>query len=60
MSKQLHWKKLAAPSILQIIYTKKKNTHIQCKVKKLILQHCRQTNAKNKIKRKNKIKELEL
>lgn len=26
MSKQLHWKKLAAPSILQIIYTKKKHT----------------------------------
>lgn len=27
MSKQLHWKKLAAPSILQIIYTEKKKTH---------------------------------
>lgn len=51
MSKQLHWKKLAAPSILQIIYTKK-NTHIQCKVKKLILQHCRQTNAKKENKKK--------
>lgn len=47
MSKQLHWKKLAAPSILQIILRKKQ--HIQCKVKKkLILQHCQQTNAKKK------------
>lgn len=49
MSKQLHWKKLAAPSILQIILRKKQ--HIQCKVKKkLILQHCQQTNAKKKKK----------
>lgn len=54
MSKQLHWKKLAAPSILQIILRKKQ--HIQCKVKKkLILQHCQQTNAKKKVKQKNKM-----
>lgn len=57
MSKQLHWKKLAAPSILQIILRKKQ--HIQCKVKKSsysnIVSKQMQKKKKKKVKQKNKM-----
>lgn len=55
MSKQLHWKKLAAPSILQIILRKKQ--HIQCKVKKSSYSNIvsKQMQKKKKVKQKNKM-----
>lgn len=54
MSKQLHWKKLAAPSILQIILRKKQ--HIQCKVKKSSYSNIvSKQMQKKKVKQKNKM-----
>lgn len=54
MSKQLHWKKLAAPSILQIILRKKQ--HIQCKVKKSSYSNIVSKQMQKKRKKESKTK----